>query len=242
MKINLVCPIIILDNVSNPDIRKNDVKIFKLLVNKRDNGLVSVGLNENKSIKNTLRNHIKNIIGSDKFHLEQVYTLGEERYYIDSSIDIIHLAVMNAEEVKKLDVDYVLIDFSINNNVITFGNKKYSFRTVEEISNNNIEYFHRIDVDDLYLEKCLLEILIAYKHLKMKLDFSDIIFKFMGNTFTLEEVRNVYELIKSTSVDKSNFRKRIIKYCEEVSVESVKRGYRPSKVYKFKAMEGDVWL
>lgn len=242
MKINLVCPIIVLDNESNPNIRKNDIKTFKLLVSKKANNLVSIRLNEAKDIKNTLRDHIKSIINCDKFHLEQVYTLGEEKYYTDNSIDIIHLAIMNIEDIKKLDDNYTLIDFAINNNVITFGDNKYTFKTIEKVKNNNIEYYHTINVDNLCLEKCLLEIIIAYKHLKVRLDFSDIIFKFMGDTFTLEDVRGVYELIKETSVDKSNFRKRIIKYCEEVSMESSKKGYRPSKIYKFKVTKGDVWV
>ena len=74
------------------------------------------------------------------------------------------------------------------------------------------------------------------------MDNSDIIFKFFGNSFTLEDVRIVYELIKEVNVDKSNFRKKIIKYCEEVYTETTKKGYRPSKTYKFKQIEGDIWL
>ncbi|MDE5631029.1 MAG: hypothetical protein K2I70_05455, partial [Bacilli bacterium] len=148
----------------------------------------------------------------------------------------------NTKDIKKLDDNYVLIDFAINNNVITLGDSKFSFKTIEKIKNKNIEYYHTFAINDLCMQKCLLEILIAYKHLKVRLDFSDIIFKFMGDTFTLEDVRGVYELIKESSVDKSNFRKKIIKYCEEVSIESSKKGYRPSKIYKFKVTKGDVWL
>lgn len=242
MNINLVCPIIVLDNEQNPNIRKNDIKTLKLLVSKNSYNLVSVKLNEPKDIKSTLRDKIKSIISNDIFHLEQVYTLGEEKYYIDSSIDIIYLAIMNKEEIKKLDDDYVLIDFAIKNNTITFGENTYLFHTKEKIENNNIEYYHEINVNDIRIEKKLLEIIIAYKHLRVRIDFSDIIFKFMGATFTLEDVRGVYELIKETTVDKSNYRKKIIKYCEEVSMESNKKGYRPSKMYKFKVKKGDSWV
>ena len=64
-----------------------------------------------------------------------------------------------------------------------------------------------------------------------------------GGTFTLEDVRIVYELIKDTSVDKSNFRKKIIKYCEKVEEKKTeKKGYRPSQKYSFKPLKGDVWL
>ncbi len=242
MHINLVCPIIVLDNESNSNIRKNDIKKLKLLVNKKDNSLVSTILDEKKGIKDILKDTIKNIINSSKFHLEQVYTLGEEEYYTDDSIDIIYLAITNIDNIKKLDEKYTLIDFEIKDNNIIFGKDIFSFKTTEKIKNNNVEYYHEVKVTDINLKKELLELIISYKHLRSKMDYSDIIFKFMGDTFTLEDVRIVYELIKEKTVDKSNFRKKIIKYCEEVSLESSKKGYRPSKIYKFKVLKGDVWL
>ena len=99
-----------------------------------------------------------------------------------------------------------------------------------------------VNCDNIKLKKQLLEIIIAYKQLRSKADTSDIIFKFMSNTFTLEDVRIVYEKIKEVSVDKSNFRKRIIKYCKETEINNVKKGYRPSKMYKFQVLKGDIWL
>lgn len=241
MNIKLVCPIIVLENELNEDIRKNDIKKFKLLVD-NDDHLLSVKIENNSTIKTVLRNKITTIINSDIFHLEQVYTLGEEKYYFDNDIDIIYLAVTNAQNIKKLDNNYRLIDFSINNNIIAFDNKTYQFKTKEHISNNNIEYYHEINVENLKLEKELLEIIIAYKQLKSKLDNSDIIFKLMPKYFTLEDVRLVYELIKEVTVDKSNFRKKIVKYCVESNVDIIKKGYRPSRLYTFKALKGDVWL
>ena len=65
----------------------------------------------------------------------------------------------------------------------------------------------------------------------------------MGSSFTLEDVRILYELIKDTTVDKSNFRKKIIKYCEKVDIkDNIKSGFRPSQKYKFKPLKGDVWI
>ena len=177
MNINLVCPIIVLENELNPNIRKSDVKKFKLLVD-NNNNLVNVIIDDKKNLKTTLRDKITNIINSDRFHLEQVYTLGEERYYFDNNVDIIYLAITNAENIKDLDQNYRLIDFSINNNNIVFDNQNYTFKTQEHIISNNIEYFHEINVEDIKLEKELLEIIIAYKQLRVKLDHSDILFKF----------------------------------------------------------------
>lgn len=242
MNINLVCPVIVLDNESNSNIRKTDIKKFKLLVSKKDKSLVKVQLNSLEDLKGKLKEKISSIIGSNKFHLEQVYTLGEEKYYFDKSLDIIYLSVTNINNIKKLDNTYELIDFSIKDNTILFANNYYNFKTIQKIRDNNSEYYHEIVTDNIVLEKELLEIIIAYKQLRNEIDFSDIIFKFMADTFTLEDVRLVYELIKEKEVDKSNFRKRIIKYCEEVDVDKTKKGYRPSRIYRFKVLKGDIWL
>lgn len=241
MNVNLVCPIIVLENETNPDIRKNDVKKFKLLVDSSGD-LVSVKVNDTVTLKDILKDKISSIINSNIFHLEQVYTLGEDKYYFDNNIDIIYLAVTNIENINNLDDNYKLIDFDIKNNTINLDNNIYKFKTKEIISNNNVEYYHEIKVDDIKLEKQLLEIIIAYKQLRNKLDNSDIIFKFMGKIFTLEDVRIVYEMIKEVTVDKSNFRKRIVKYCVETEGNNVKKGYRPSKMYTFKVLKGDIWL
>lgn len=241
MNIKLVCPVIVLENEINPNVRKNDIKKLKLLVDSDDN-LVSVTVENKSTLKDLLRNKVKNIINSDIFHLEQVYTLGEEKYYLDNSVDIIYLAITNAQNIKKLDNNYKLIDFSINNSIINIDNKSYQFKTKEHITNNNIEYYHEIDAENIELEKKLLEIIICYKQLRSKLDNSDIIFKFMPKYFTLEDIRIVYEMIKEVTVDKSNFRKKIVKYCVEANIDSMKKGYRPSKLYTFNVLKGDVWL
>ena len=49
-------------------------------------------------------------------------------------------------------------------------------------------------------------------------------------------------MIKEISVDKSNFRKKIVKYCTEVEGNVEKKGYRPSKMYTFKVLKVDIWL
>lgn len=241
MNINLVCPLIVLDNEENTNIRKNDLKKLKILVDKNGN-LITAKVDSEATLKEIIRGKISEITNTNNFHLEQVYTFGEEKYYFDKSIDIIYLAVTNIENIKKLNINYKLVDFNVDDNIISFNNDNYKFKTKEKITNNNIEYYHEVKTDNLELEKELLEILITYKHLRSKLDNSDIIFKFMPKYFTLEDVRIVYEMIKEISVDKSNFRKKIVKYCVETDVDISKKGYRPSKMYTFKVLKGDIWL
>ena len=237
MKINLVSCIFVLDSEKNENIRKNDVKKIKVLVNNK-NELPILCIKED-GLKKQVRKEVSNIIGTNIFHLEQVYTMD----YKDD-IDIIYLGVTNIENIGKLKKDYKLVDFSIkSNSIIVLDNKEYKYKTIELEENNNIEYIHKIDIKDTKVSRNVMNLLISYKKIRNNIDGTDIIFKFMGSSFTLEDVRIVYELIKDCKVDKSNFRKKIIKYCEKVDEPiSIKNGYRPSQRYVFKPLKGDVWL
>ena len=159
MDVNLVCPVIVLENEVSSDIRKNDVKKLKVLVDSQGN-LVSTKADGKNNLKDLIRTKISDAIGSSKFHLEQVYALGEKKYCFNNDLDVIYLAVTNKENVKKLDGEYCLVDFSIKNNNINFDGKIYKFETKEHVSNNNIEYYHQIDVKDIELEKKMLELII----------------------------------------------------------------------------------
>lgn len=237
MQINLVSCIFVLDSEKNYNIRKNDVKKLKVLVN-NNKELPTIDI-EGNEIKKQVRNKISSIISSNIFHLEQVYTMDYK-----SDIDIIYLGVTSIDNVCELREDYQLVDFEVkDNSLIIFDNKEYEYKTIELEDNNNIEYIHDIKVKDEQIKRTLMNLLISYKRIRNNIDGTDIIFKFMGSSFTLEDVRLVYELIKDCSVDKSNFRKKFIKYCEKVDFSTnEKRGYRPSQRYKFKPLKGDAWI
>lgn len=241
MNINLVCCLFILDKESSNNIRKNDIKKIKVLV-KEDNTFPYVSFKGEDDLKKILNSHIASIINSDIFHLEQVFTFGDKKYF-DNSVDIIYLGATNIANVKELSNEYKLIDFNVTDNkIINFDSDIYEYKTIEKITNLNIEYFHEIYVDDINLEKVLLELLIAYKRLRTKIDNSDIIFKFMDKEFTLEDVRNVYEMVKGVQVDKSNFRKKIVKYVEKKADKIDNKGHRPTQLYSFKPLKDDIWL
>lgn len=240
MNLNLSCIMLVLDNEESTDIRRNDVKRLKILL--KDNEVVKFKFDNKSTLKNIAKEGLSKILGSKKFHLEQIYTLGEEKYFFDNSVDLIYLGVTNISNVKKLDKSYELVDLIISNNKITLGNNTYKFRTKQNISDNNIEYIHEIDIDNIRKEKDILEILIAYKYLRVRLDNSDILFKFLGSTYTLEDARIVYEMVKEVSVDKSNFRKKLMRYSEKVDEFKGGKGYRPTQMYKFVNNEDDVWL
>ena len=237
MQVNLISCLFVLDSEKNDNIRKNDIKKIKVLIT-NDNVLPFVIFNGN-DMKKQIRKNLSNIIGTNIFHLEQVFTMDYE-----DGIDVIYLGIANIESITKLKKDYQLLDFKIkNNDTIILNDKSYKYKTVELEEYNNIEYIHKMDVKEEKLKRLLLNLLISYKKIRSNIDNTDILFKFMGSSFTLEDVRIVYEIIKDSSVDKSNFRKKIIKYCEKVEDNVVvKSGYRPSQKYKFKPLKGDIWL
>ena len=234
MSVNIILSVFILDSEKNDNIRKNDIKKIKVLTDKNNN-LVKIKYSGN-SIKEEARDKLESILGTNIFHLEQVYTLEEE-----NGVNIIYLGITNNDNVN-LNNEFKLTDFNVSNNIVLFGDNKISYKTIPIESNRNIEYTREYDTNDDKLKYILTILLIAYKRIRGNIDHTDIIFKFMANTFTLEDVRIVYELITEKEVDKSNFRKKIIKYCDKTNTINTKKGYRPSQSYKFKPLKEDIWL
>lgn len=240
MKLNLTCVMLIMDEITNQDIRKNSIKKLGLLVHRKNGALPTVSVNDNCDIKAQIRNELANALGTDSFHLEQVYTLGDKKYLDLSGIDIIHIGITNNSHIKQILPEYDLVDVSIKNNVITLGDKTYTYVTKEKVG-FSIEYFFETDAKNIQEDKLLIELLTAWKHMRSHLDNSDILFKFLPSEFTLEDVRQVYMLLSERNVDKSNFHKKITKYCTEVPGKTSGAGYRPSKQYKFNLKLGDLW-
>ena len=240
MKLNLTCVMLIMDEITNQDIRKNSIKKLGLLVHRKNGALPTVSVNDNCDIKAQIRNELANALGTDSFHLEQVYTLGDKKYLDLSGIDIIHIGITNNSHIKQILPEYDLIDVSIKNNVITLGDKTYTYVTKEKVG-FGIEYFFETDAKNIQEDKLLIELLTAWKHMRSHLDNSDILFKFLPSEFTLEDARQVYMLLSERNVDKSNFHKKITKYCTEVPGKTSGAGYRPSKQYKFNLKLGDLW-
>jgi len=232
---------LILDSIPNPDIRKNDIKTIKILMRRNKCELPCVVPDVSDDIKQQMRELLHDITGTELFHLEQVYTLGDKKYMSHGGLDIIHLAIANMTRVNKIGPEYELAEISIQNNTIKIGDTEYQYKTIEKIG-YNVEYFFETNATDIHCDKTLIEILTAWKYLRGRLENTDAIFKFMPSEFTPEDVRQVYETISQRRVDKSNFHKRITKYCIEIPDKTTHRGHRPGKMYKFKAKTGDAWL
>lgn len=242
MNVNLTCVMLVLDTETNPDIRKNDIQTIKILMRRGMCTLPQVIANTSDDIKRQVRSMLRDILGADLFHLEQVYALGDKKYMSENSdIDIIHLAIMNKNRLGQIHPEYELADISIHDNTIKIGDTEYKYHTIENVG-ISVEYLFETNAPDLECDKTLIEILTTWKYLRGRLNNTDTIFKFMPAEFSLEDVRQVYEIISGRNVDKSNFHKKITKYCTPIPNKTTCRGHRPSKMYQYKAKIGDAWL
>lgn len=79
----------------------------------------------------------------------------------------------------------------------------------------------------------------AHKRLVDKLDYSTIAFQFMADRFTLSELQGVYEAVQGETLDKRNFRKRILALGQIEQTDSLRRSgkHRPAREYRIKHPE-----
>lgn len=233
MKIRLCCCLFVADTIGSVSKKKNDKKKLQVLVEKNTYNLLSIDFDEKTDLRIQMRRKLQNTLGTNMFHLEQVYTLGDSKFFKDGYLDIIYVAIACKENIKKLDNNYEFVDFSLKTKKsIMLGDHIYSYSTKATIINDNIEYYHFIDTNNLNLEKSLIELLIALKFLKGRVKNTGIIFYLLNRFFTLEDIRIVYELITEEVVDKSNFRKKYSVYCTETAEVIRNKGFRPAKIFK----------
>lgn len=78
---------------------------------------------------------------------------------------------------------------------------------------------------------------MAHKRLASKLNYSTIALQFMPDRFTLRELQQVYESILGETLDKRNFRKRVIAMdCLKDTGERRRNGnHRPARLYAVKS-------
>ena len=77
---------------------------------------------------------------------------------------------------------------------------------------------------------------LAHRRLVSKLGYSSIGFQFLPETFTLSDIQRVHETLLNTSLDKRNFRKRILALdlVEQTGRMSRSGNHRPAREYRLK--------
>lgn len=77
----------------------------------------------------------------------------------------------------------------------------------------------------------------ALERLRLKLNYTNVGFQLLPDEFTLTELQKVYEVILDKSLDKRNFRKRIMSMniLQETNKTKMEGYHRPAKLYSFKS-------
>lgn len=79
----------------------------------------------------------------------------------------------------------------------------------------------------------------ARLRLRYKIEYTNIVYSLLPNTFTLTELQRVYEIILGRTLDKRNFRKKIgsLDLVEPTGGERRDGAHRPAKLYRFRSRE-----
>ena len=102
------------------------------------------------------------------------------------------------------------------------------------IDSPNIGWHNVETLPELYLDHAGI-IALARQRLVSKLGYSNIAFQLVPDLFTLSELQDVYETILSKSLDKRNFRKRILalEHVEQTEQYRRNRSHRPARLYRY---------
>ncbi|HYI14021.1 MAG TPA: hypothetical protein VEX37_01420 [Thermomicrobiales bacterium] len=144
-----------------------------------------------------------------------------------------------ARETLSIPPDYLeqLYTFSVAGTVvqaIVAYSAILSANTRADIMRHSNAQFHHVDsLDSLSdAERGILD--YAKVRLRAKLGYSNIGFYFLPQEFTLSDLQDVYESVISRSLDKRNFRRRVLA-AGIVEAVGVKRptSHRPASLYRF---------
>ncbi|MGA1836855.1 NUDIX domain-containing protein [Herbiconiux sp. 11R-BC] len=113
-------------------------------------------------------------------------------------------------------------------------NSEEVIHSSENASSENVAWFSVDDLPDLAFDH---DVIVEYAlwRLRNKVEYSRIAHAFLGDTFTLAELREVHEAVLGRSLDPANFRRQI--ESSNVVVPTGKRvtgtSYRPPKLYRY---------
>ncbi|HEX5502356.1 MAG TPA: hypothetical protein VFW96_07010, partial [Thermomicrobiales bacterium] len=79
----------------------------------------------------------------------------------------------------------------------------------------------------------------ARVRLRYKIEYTNVVYSLLPDTFTLTELQRVYELILGRPLDKRNFRKKIgsLDLVEPTGDERREGAHRPARLYRFRSRE-----
>jgi hypothetical protein len=232
--------------------RNLDDKKLKILLQRNEKEKLvfpTFSFSKDKDILDTIKENTKQILKSKTIYFEQLYTWGETKYYTDDNgLTISYLAIVNENEsnLKSNDHEWYTIDIDdLNNNPINKTQKftlsndinkyEYTLKTIRNKTGITLSYTHEFDNNCVLDYNHSIILITALKRIRSNIEYTDLAFKFLSDTFTLTELQQVYEIVLGHSLDKGNFRKKIAKMVEETDEIKKDSAHRPAKYFKLNA-------
>lgn len=161
----------------------------------------------NETLYDTAKNRLEEKTGLKDVYLEQLYSFGDvNRDPRRRIVTVSYFALVNG---KKAEL-----------------NKTERYAAIEWVPVHQIKklaYDHNAIIN------------YALLRLQYKIEYTNVVYGLMSEKFTLSDLQRVYEIILEKSLDKRNFRRKILSLdlIKEAGVE-IGVAHRPSKLYSFK--------
>lgn len=161
----------------------------------------------NETLDQTAKSRLEEKTGLKDVYLEQLYSFGAlERDPRHRVVTVAYFALVNGEKAEL--------------------NKTEKYAAIAWVPVKRIgqlAYDHNEIID------------YAIQRLKYKMEYTNVIYGLMPEKFTLSELQKVYEIILETSLDKRNFRRKILSLdiIKEAGTE-IGVAHRPSTLYSFR--------
>lgn len=116
-------------------------------------------------------------------------------------------------------------------------NEKDSFEFIvsKKLKEHTTDRYKFSEVNNgMLMDGVSITLMSAFERLRNKVNYTDIVFNMMGDTFTLKELQHVYEAIENKKLLDAAFRRIIAGKVEETNEVLTGLGCRPSKIYRYK--------
>jgi ADP-ribose pyrophosphatase YjhB (NUDIX family) len=199
-----------IDNIKSTNIRKLDTMRLQILLVRRTTHpysgkwtLPGTFLRGDETLEQASLRSLKIKSNLENIHLEQLYTFSAINR--DPRARIISTAYMGL--IMKADID----NKEINENAAWFD--------IDKIDRASVGFDH-FEIIEYGLNR-----------LKNKIEYTDIAFSLLGETFTLAELQQVYEVVLNKKYSKANFQRKVLGRVENTG--KYKTGaFRPALLYR----------
>ncbi|MEK3887984.1 NUDIX hydrolase [Bacillus sp. FSL K6-3431] len=141
---------------------------------------------------------------------------------------------MQKEEKKMMEDGFVKKEIFL----LTLKNEEITMTAdvvVNRVKSGKVENVHtEITLSDGIAFDHAKIIVYALDRLRNKIQYTDIVFTLMPDSFTLTELQKVYETILDKKLIKANFRRKVSHMVMETNEYTTDAGHRPSQLFSFK--------